>query len=93
MDQSTHALYEQSLKDLLQLDSIKQFLTFLKNRFQNLEALGKVGSRTMKKIQPKSASSVTSSKEKECIVCKEMDALYFSKAFLSQSPKVRPQRD
>lgn len=70
LDKDSHRLYEQSIKNPRELQSLEDFFTFLEHRFQTLEAITKEkpnGNNNSSKNNVKSFNASTSSK---CNICK-----------------------
>lgn len=64
LDRDTHRLYEESLKNPKEVQKIEEFLTFLENRFQTLEALS-----NDKAYRNKTKVNHVQITSEECLIC------------------------
>ncbi|XP_037924354.1 uncharacterized protein LOC119660048 [Hermetia illucens] len=90
LDKTTLTMYEQSLANPKQLQSLAEFLQFLETRFQSLEALGakNIKAEDSKKKLPRTTMSVTTVSV-GCTMCKEAHQLFACNDFLRLSPTDR----
>ena len=93
LNRSTHAAWEQSLKDPKGLPSVEEFFGFLRLRFQSLES---IGGRHQKPVNETNKSngtyrflSVTTGNNQRCIMCHKDHAVYKCHDFLKLTPSQR----
>jgi len=92
LDRHTHVLYESQIKNPRELQSMKDFLKFLEQRFQALESLGNKEKGKSHENQggakPKATSATVTSSQ--CRFCAEKGhAIYYCKKFIEMKPKER----
>ena len=86
LDRQNHLLYEQSLKNPRDLQTIEEFLGFLKNRFEALEVVSLIGGRD----KAKAVTAVATSNYEGCKVCGiKGHPLYYCERFLKMSAAER----
>ncbi|XP_055836795.1 uncharacterized protein LOC129905347 [Episyrphus balteatus] len=94
LDRSTLTLYEQSLSNPKDVQTMKNFLRFLETRFQSLEAIGVKGlkredtERRRNMSYNKATTSITTQK-KSCSMCKAQHPLFACRTFLNLIPSDR----
>ncbi|XP_075155734.1 uncharacterized protein LOC142229085 [Haematobia irritans] len=79
VDRQTHIMYEQSLENPTELQTLNNFLKVLRNRFQALEAVG--GKDKAKQF----ATTKTTYKSSGCPLCEEGHPIYYCKQFLAMN--------
>ncbi|XP_073821570.1 uncharacterized protein [Musca autumnalis] len=82
MDKTTHVLYEQSIVNSKELQTMDHFMKCLKGRFESLEAVN-----GFQKSKPTATSASTTTRK--CYMCKGDHPLYYCKQFLA---KTAPER-
>lgn len=83
LDRQTHIIYEQSVQNPKELQTISHFLKVLQTRFQALEAVGGKENAVGNKERTKQVSTATTSKPSGCPLCKGSHPIFYCKQFLA----------
>ncbi|XP_058987609.1 uncharacterized protein LOC131806839 [Musca domestica] len=78
MDKTTHVLYEQSIVDSKELQTMDHFMKCLRSRFESLEAVNGI-----QKSKPSATTASTTIRR--CHMCKGDHPLYYCKQFLAMT--------